>query len=89
MKLALKGEDGRPIESVFQVCETSRPLWSVGKICDTGCKVVFDANKAEVIRKSTGKSLCTFQRSGGLYIANLTLSNPKKASTFTRQGKSA
>ena len=89
MKLALKTEDGKPIESVFQVCETSRPLWSVGKICDNGCTVVFDAAKAEVIRKSDGRSLCTFQRSGGLYVANLNLTNPKRPSSFTRQGKSS
>ena len=68
MTLSLRAGDGRPIVSTFQVCETNRPLWSVGKICDSGCIVVFDSNKAEVIRKSTGKPVCTFQRSGGLYM---------------------
>ena len=87
MTLSLRADDGRPIVSTFQVCETNRPLWSVGKICDSGCKVVFDSNKAEVIRKTTGKPVCTFQRSGGLYVANLTLSNPKRSSSFTRQGR--
>ena len=86
MTLSLKTESGQEIDSTFQVCKTNRPLWSVGKICDTGCKVVFSANKAEVIREKTGKSICSFPREGGLYVGKLSLSSPNTSSSFTRQG---
>ena len=64
------------IKSVFQVAETTRPLMSVSKICELGHKCVFDDSKAEVITKS-GKILCTFQRKGGLYVAEITLKSPE------------
>ena len=86
MTLSLKTDEGRPIKSTFQVCQTNRPLWSVGKICDSGCKVVFTKDKAEVVQESTGKSVCSFQRQGGLYIGSLKLSPAKGAQSFQRQG---
>ena len=60
MTLSLRTETGQEIDSTFQVCQTNRPLWSVGKICDSGCKVVFSAGKAEVIKEKAGKPVCVF-----------------------------
>ena len=88
--LSLVTSDGQAIDSTFQVCETNKPLWSVGKICDAGCKVIFEPTKAEVIKCSTGKTVCAFQRNGGgLYVASLKLTKLKDAAktTFARQGK--
>ena len=86
MTLALKTEEGRSINSTFQVCQTNRPLWSVGKICDSGCKVVFSKDKAEVVQETTGKAVCSFERQGGLYVGMLKLSPPKNQ-TFQGQGR--
>ena len=86
MTLSLKTEDNQKINSTFQVCQTNRPLWSVGKICDSGCTVTFDADKATVTKKTTGKLVCTFQRQGGLYVASLRLGKPGMSSSFARQG---
>lgn len=86
MILSLKTEGNQRINSTFQVCQTNRPLWSVGKICDSGCSVIFDAEKAVVTQKGSGKPVCTFQRQGGLYVASLRLSKPEGASSFTRPG---
>ena len=87
MTLSLKTESGQEIDSTFQVCKTNRPLWSVGKICDAGCRVVFSANKAEVIKETTGKAVCSFQREGGLYVGKLSLCSPGQSSTFQRPGR--
>ena len=87
MTLSLKADGGQPIMSTFQVCQTNRPLWSVGKICDAGCKVIFSSDGAEVVSKTSGKSLCTFERRGGLYVGTLGLANPRSASAFAGQGK--
>jgi len=84
MTLSLKTEQGRQINSTFQVCQTNRPLWSVGKICDSGCKVIFSKDGAEVVQTATGKAVCSFQRQGGLYVGNLKLS-PQKS--FQRPGQ--
>ena len=87
MALSLKTEDGKQINSTFQVCKTNRPLWSVGKICDSGCRVVFSMDKAEVVHEKSGKRVCSFQRQGGLYVANLKLGRPPAAQPFTGQGR--
>ena len=87
MTPSLKTESGQEIDSTFQVCKTNRPLWSVGKICDTGCKVAFSADKAEVVQEKTGRSVCSFQREGGLYVSKLSLTPPDAPSSFTRQGR--
>ena len=86
MTLNLITTEGHPIKSKFQVCEVSRPLWSVGKICDSGCKVIFTADKAEVVQEKTGKTVCGFKRQGGLYVGNLRLSRPNGTQPFTRPG---
>ena len=87
MTLNLTTTAGHPIQSKFQVCNVSRPLWSVGKICDAGCTVTFDSKGATVKHSATGKDLCSFERRGGLYLANLPLSKPSKPSTPAGDGQ--
>ena len=84
VNLKLKSDEGAGLQSTFQVCKTHRPLWSVGRICDSGCTVTFDSTGARITHKSSGKQLCSFQRSQGLYVSTLQLANP----TFTRPGRS-
>ena len=64
------------IKSIFQVAEITRPLMLVSRICQLGHNCVFDAEKAEVVTKS-GVVLCTFQRKGGLYVAQMKLKSPE------------
>ena len=84
----LEKKKGRDIKSTFQVAKVTRPLWSVGRICDEGFEVKFTNTEAYVMTKE-GKEVCKFNRRGGLYIAELCLKNPKKASQvgFQRQGR--
>ena len=66
-------DDGRDIESVFQIAAVTRPLMSVGKICDEGHNITFSAVMA-VVRSADGEELCRFHRKdGGLYVAKLKL----------------
>ena len=69
-------DGGNMIKSVFQVAEITRPLMSVSKICEMGHKCIFDEHQAQVVSKS-GKILCTFERKGGLYVAEMTLKSPE------------
>jgi hypothetical protein len=93
VSLRLQGEqEGDPlVNSMFQVADVNRPLMSIGKICDAGHRVVFEADKAEVISKRTGKVVMTFVRKGGgLYTAELILRSPKKpakSKDFGRHGR--
>ena len=87
MKMTTSEEEAATISSTFQVADISRPLWSVGKICDSGCRVIFSMDKAEVVHEKSGKRVCSFQRQGGLYVANLKLGRPPTAQPFTGQGK--
>ena len=69
-------DDGRDIESVFQIAAVTRPLMSVGKICDEGHNITFSAVMA-VVRSADGEELCRFHRKdGGLYVAKLKLRSP-------------
>jgi hypothetical protein len=68
--------DGIPLQSVFQVAEITRPLMSVGRVCDQGLTAKFDKEKA-VISDEAGKVMCTFVRTGGLYVARLKLKSPE------------
>ena len=69
-------DDGRDIESIFQVAAVTRPLMSVGRICDEGHTITFDQVMAAVKSKE-GAELCRFQRNNsGLYVAKLKLRNP-------------
>ena len=69
-------DDGKDLQSIFQVAAVTRPLMSVGRICDQGHSIRFDALMAVVTSKE-GAELCKFTRQpGGLYVAKLKLTNP-------------
>ena len=69
-------DDGRDIESVFQIAAVTRPLMSVRKICDEGHNITFNAVMA-VVHTPDGEELCRFHRKhGGLYVAKLKLRSP-------------
>ena len=59
-------------------------MLSVSKICDSGCKVLFDDERA-IIRKG-GKNVGTFVRKGGLYVAELLVKDLERPADFPRQG---
>jgi len=85
----LKEKDGVTFGSVFQVADVTRPLYSVGRICDNGCTVSFNNTRAVVMKG--GRKMATFQRKGGLYLADFELLPPDNkgdgtAQPFTRQG---
>ena len=86
MKLNLIGQGGAQIESTFQACKVNRPLWSVAKICDSGYEVLFTASGAHVRSPGTTKSICSFDKVGGLYIGNLQLRS-SETGDFSRPGK--
>ena len=85
LNLVVKGEGftGR-VKSTFQAAAVTRPLLSISRICDSGCKVLFD-NQRAIIRKN-GKNVGTFIRKGGLYVAELAVLDPGKPADFPRQG---
>ena len=69
-------ENGKDLQSAFQIAAVTRPLMSVGRICDQGHRIEFDAGRA-VVRSTDGAELCKFERqSGGLYVAKLKLRSP-------------
>jgi hypothetical protein len=69
-------DDGRDLQSVFQIADVTRPLMSVGRICDNGHSVTFNAMFA-VVHAADGTELCKFERQpGGLYVAKLKLRSP-------------
>ena len=69
-------ENGKDLQSVFQIAAVTRPLMSVGRICDQGHRIEFDASSA-VVKSTDGAELCKFERqSGGLYVARLKLRSP-------------
>ena len=72
------------VKSTFQAAAVTRPLLSVSRICNSGCKVLFDKQRA-IIRKN-GKNVGTFVRKGGLYVAELAVLDPGKPADFPRQG---
>ena len=63
------------ITSKFEVADVTRALWSVGLICDSGLSVRFSSERAWVLDPS-GKELCVFNRTNGLYIADVQVENP-------------
>ena len=85
-KLGLRDVESKgAFESVFQVADVTRPLYSVGKICDAGAEVKFTKDRAEVT--FNGNLLAVFKREGGLYLANLEVTDHRDpASTFVGQG---
>ena len=83
VKLEMKAGTIR-INSTFQISKISKPLWSVGKLCDAGYKVEFNKDVAIVTHAASGKRICDFKRSQGLYVGAFQLKNPQAAS-FPRQ----
>ncbi len=73
------------IQSTFQVADVTRALWSVGLICDSGLDVRLRKDDASVLDTS-GRELCHFVRSGGLYLATVRLENPEHPD-FRRPGQ--
>ncbi len=47
----------------------------MGLICDSGLSVRFSSERAWVLDPS-GKELCVFNRTNGLYIADVQVENP-------------
>ena len=85
LNLVVTGEGfSGKVKSMFQAAAVTRPLLSVSKICDSGCKVLFDDQRA-IIRKG-GKNVGTFVRRGGLYVAELVVKDPERPADFPRQG---
>jgi hypothetical protein len=75
-------DEGKDLQSVFQIAAVTRPLMSVGRICDQGHSITFNALMA-VVHAADGTELCKFQRQpGGLYVAKLKL---RKPTPFGRQ----
>ena len=69
-------DDGKDLQSVFQIAAVTRPLMSVGRICDQGHSILFNAVMA-VVNAEDGSELCRFVRQpGGLYVAKLKLTKP-------------
>ena len=77
-----KGE-AHPIVSRFEAADVTRALWSVSLICDAGLKVDFDSNRA-MVSDQRGNEICVFQRSNGLYVAEVDVENPE---SFHRPGQ--
>ena len=69
--------DGQPtlLQSCFQVAEITRPLMSVSRICDQGLSCLFTDTEARICDKD-GKTVCTFERRGGLYVTTMKLKRP-------------
>ena len=69
-------DEGRQIQSIFQIAAVTRPLMSVGKICDEGHTITFN-NIMAVVKSKEGEELCRFHRKdGGLYVAKMSLRSP-------------
>ena len=87
--LRMRNGQGPVFRSMFQIADVTRPLYSVGRICDAGCTVTFNKAKATVVKD--GKTIATFDRQGGLYLADLEilgsmLDDGGTAQPFPRQG---
>ena len=66
----------KPPNTVFQACNVTRPLCSVSKVCDTSpdTSVTFNSQKAVVKRGQ--RTIATFRRRGGLYMARMKVKRP-------------
>jgi hypothetical protein len=62
------------MKTTVQVAEVSRPLMSVSQICDANAsnKVIFNSAEGVVVRN--GQVLARYKRSGGLYVADMQVS---------------
>ena len=64
------------LSSIFQVAEVTSPLMSVSSICDKGFTCVFDSKCGRVLDQQ-GATVCTFDRSNGLYVKSVKLQPPE------------
>ena len=77
---------GEGLRTTVQIAEVSRPLMSVSQICDAHSEneVRFNAKEGVVMRN--GRVLTRYPRSGGLYVAELEVSEASQPADFRRQG---
>jgi len=77
---------GGGLKTTVQIAEVSRPLMSVSQICDAHLEneVRFNAKEGVVVRN--GRVLARYPRSGGLYVAELEVSDASQPADFRRQG---
>ena len=81
-----KSSDKNVIRSTFQVAAVHKPLMSVGQTCDRGYKVVFDSDRAIVIKSGTNQKAGTFERRNGLYVGEFEASPCTVSAPFPGQG---
>ena len=77
----MESDTGKAIRSTMQYTEVTRPFMSVGRICDQGLKCFFD-NQNALVMDAEGNTVCSFERRGGLYVAEMNLKSPEH---FVRQ----
>ena len=92
-ELNLANDAGKKMRSNFQVADVTRMLMSVSQTCDNDLEVHFNKLRGWVTDEE-GKTIATFPRRGGLYVAEMTLKNPdahlpSPDSGFARPGASA
>jgi len=63
------------INSIFQMANVTRALFSVSKVCDQGAEVNINKHRAVITKE--GKTVATFNRQRGLYVATMRLKRPK------------
>ena len=79
-------EEGRPVETTYQIAEVSRPLQSVGRICDNNKAVVFGASGGYILDLATNEKVA-FCREQGVYMMRTWVPVGTQAgSSFGRQG---
>ena len=78
LRFGFAGDNGETqnLASVFQIAEVTNPLMSVSSICDKGFTCVFDSKEGRVLDQE-GATVCTFDRSGGLYSKTVRLQPPE------------
>ena len=78
LRFGVRDEQGatQDLTSIFQVAEVTNPLMSVSSICDKGFTCVFDSKCGRVLDRE-GATVCSFDRSGGLYVKSVRLQPPE------------
>jgi hypothetical protein len=83
-KVVLEQQDGKNVRTEFQVAEVCRPLHSVSAIADKGNDILFMQGRAIVVPAGSFDKLiasitvkATYERSGGLYVAEMTARDPE------------
>ena len=93
--VVLEQEDGKEINTDFNVADVSRPLHSVSTICDNEKEMLFTKHGAVVVPEGalsrflgSIRALARYPRRGGLYVAKMKARKPRTANRpgFTRPG---